>query len=1183
MLLKKLEAYGFKSFAEHIEIDFDRGITAIVGPNGSGKSNITDAIRWVMGEQNIHNLRAGKAEDIIFAGSSVRKSSGIAHVALTFDNEDGSLPLDFQEVTIVRRLFRTGESEFYINKARCRLKDIYALFADTGLGRDSISVISQNKVDEVLNAKPQDRRLLFEECAGITKYRDRKKEAIKKLDSAEQNFLRINDIISEINKQLEPLSLEAQRTMRYSTLKSKYDDYKLSEILGKYENYSAQAAKYNKNLQELQTKRTDKEAALKALEAKNSATEENIANFNQTAEAVKERNRKLTEEIDRSRNKCNILEERIKQNTHSLNLAKTSIDAQQKQKETTEIKLDETAKILAADKETELNTQKELAKLNTVLTAKEKQIAAEEQNLQQLQQDFAEKRRQREENRNKLNILQHDLKEKENQLKERQVSFHDLQTNVDAITQQKSEVERQLITLKGNISDNEETIKKSQTAKQEISKQLQDEQNNCNKLLRDIDRNKENIKILTNMQNAYEGFVNGVKAVLTAKGQIWHDGVCGSVAELIDVDARYATAIQVALGAGMQNIIVEDENIAKEAISYLKRQRLGRVTFLPLSVIRARFNKRDDLSACPGFINYADKLIKTKKKYAPIIKNLVGRIAIVDTLDNGLSLATSKNYNVRIVTLEGEVIHTGGAMTGGRFKHEIGYLSRSAEIKKFISQNENVVENLLRAKTKLAQITAKLAAIEENLQLCQEKAQEYLLNRTQKETQREHLQTEADKLIHTSKERNQYIQHLREDIVKLQKHCNTADALAKDETDDAALIIKSDKLKHQLSAVKKEYAQKQQDLLKSSTVAAALHQTIKGNKEKLQLIKAEHERAILSLKDNDKQQRQLQKNIDESIGELHELQESSGNLRQLYAEGKKEYDKIYTQLMDKRVQAKDDQNAQQVLAKELAGLQEEIHQVDLQITKISFNIETCTKKLQEEYSLSPQEALTHKLDLPEQTLAEEIRKMNRELAAMGTINPNAVTEYEALDKRHQFMQNQLTDLVKAKENLQQVIAQIDTTMIKRFQEAFTQIATYFNDIFINLFGGGSAKAFLTTPDDILSSGVEITVQAPGKKKQNLSLLSGGERTLTVIALLFAFLQYSPAPFSVLDEIDAPLDEANIKRFSRFLKQYAANTQFIIVTHRKGTMEAADVMYGITMEDAGISKIISVKMQEGAGI
>ena len=1180
MLLKRLEAYGFKSFADRIEVEFNKGITAIVGPNGSGKSNITDAIRWVLGEQNIRSLRGNKAEDIIFAGSSTRKQFGIAEVSLTFDNTDGQLPIEYQEVTITRRLFRSGESECYINKTHCRLKDIYELFADTGLGKNSMSVISQNKVDEVLNAKPEDRRLLFEECAGITKYRDRKKEAEKKLENTKQNILRINDIIAEIEKQLLPLSQEAEKTSRYNELKNKYDKYNLSYILCDYEKLSAEQKKYTDQINQLEQKSTNQNIALTTIDNLIAATEESIAVSEKDLSDRDENNRKIIEEINRIRSNCTVLEERIKQNSHTINNLKTAHTSTLAQKKTAE-------ENLASLQQTILNTEKEkntladnLSSTKTAIKTNEKKIIVQETLLQQLNAETEQHRRTEEIKQRQILLLQHDIIEKERLLKEKENNRLIRQREYDKITADIAKIAAELQTI---VSDNKllqtETIN-LQEKKATLKRKLYEIENTCNSLSLETNRAKERITILTNMQKSYEGFGNGVKKVLTASQYFWHQNICGSVAEIINVPKQYLTAIEVALGSSLQNIITADTDTAKQAIEFLKEKNLGRVTFLPLTAVKPKSINQPFDSTWHGFINYADKLVSSDAKYQAIIEALLGRTIVIDTIDNALHLAKKANYSLRIVTLSGEILYPGGAVSGGSLKHNLNFLNRENEIKQISAKNQQTIGRLLAAKTQQGQLLSDISELEAAISSNESTCQRYSISYTEKNARHIHLTEENNKrkndisadfnavtAINTelSALKAAQIKYTRQ--IQLTKSTNTSN------------VTQHSDIEKSITHYKTEQKSLQQQLLQQSSAFAGITQNITGINEKITLIQTEYERCESFLSNNQNQQARAQTSINDSISELKDLQSSSQNLQQLYTNGRRDYDTAHSSLMDKRIKSKNYAADRKKLTENISKLQEDLHQINIKATKISFDIAQHEKNLQEQYNLSPQAALNYKEDLNEDNLLENIKRIRAELTAIGSVNPNAVIEYDTLNKRCQFLKTQIQDLLTAKDNLQQIIEQINLSMTKQFKEAFSGIENHFNEIFKHLFGGGRARLILTDQENILSSGVEIIVQAPGKKNQNMTLLSGGERTLTVIALLFAFLQYRPAPFSVLDEIDAPLDEANIKRFSIFLKDYAQKTQFIIVTHRKGTMEAADVMYGITMADAGISKIISVKMTE----
>ncbi|MBB5336002.1 chromosome segregation protein SMC [Pectinatus brassicae] len=1180
MLLKRLEAFGFKSFADRIEIEFDKGITSIVGPNGSGKSNVTDAIRWVLGEQNIRSLRGNKAEDIIFTGSSLRKPAGAAEVSLTFDNTDGKLPLEFQEITITRRLFRSGESEFYINKARCRLKDIYTLFADTGLGKDSISVISQNKVDDILNAKPENRRLLFEECAGITKYRDRKKEAMRKLESTKQNAIRINDIIGEIEKQLTPLQEEAKKTREFNELKAQYDKYKLSYILAIFEKFSAAEKDITEALQKLQQDNDNSDINIETLDSKISTSENNIALTEQNLNNVEQNNRKLTQEIERNRSKCTVLEERVKQNSHSLNSLKTNYEVSLQEKTAANENLQNLQQDITKLQQQKIADEKALEETNTAIGNLEKNIKQQENILTELKNQSVQKIQAVNDKERQIALIDHDITEKTRLLKQRQADGLQLATNIKELKLKITASQDALNTL----IDQQKTAADQLIQDKQRHISLQEEhhllQVNGNELNQNIDRVNERVKILNNMQKAYEGFGKGVKKVLTASEQLWHKDICGSIAELIKVESDYTTAIEIALGASMQNIVTTNDIAAKQAIAYLKKEKAGRVTFLPLTTVKAKNNRPQITINSQGFINFADRLVQTADKYQPIIQSLLGRTIVVDTIDNALLLAKQHNYTLRIVTLGGEILHAGGAISGGSIRREISFLNRENEIRELEIKNQQTISQLLRNKTQQGQILSSINKIEDNIDKANDLLQKNSLLTAQQKISLQHLQEKLTELDNSVKSLNYSSNNIQEEIIKLQ----TSQATAEEEllTLQAKNIHEQDN-SAQITAKINEYTLQQKDLQKSllqqTAQFAAVEQTLSGNKEKKDLLQNEYNRSSAALENNKLEQARLQITIDESLNELNELKISSQNLQQLNQTGREEYDNIYKLLMDKRVQHKEYLSQRKELTDKVNKLQENIHQLDLKATKITFELEQCEKQLQEQYNLSPQAAANFKEDLPEDLLAKNIKQMDMELKQIGDINPNAIKEYDALNERYQFMNTQIQDLKTARIDLEHIIEQMDVTMAKQFQEAFTTIQGYFNDIFMKLFGGGQAKLLLTDSDDVLNAGVDIMVQPPGKKNQNLALLSGGERTLTVIALLFAFLQYSPAPFSVLDEIDAPLDEANIGRFGIFLQDYALNTQFIIVTHRKKTMETADVMYGITIQEAGVSKVVSVKMED----
>ena len=1181
MLLKRLEAYGFKSFADKLEVEFDKGITAIVGPNGSGKSNITDAIRWVLGEQNVRSLRGNKAEDIIFTGSATRRPLGAAEVSVTFDNSDGKLPIDYQEVMITRRIFRSGESEFLINKTKCRLKDIYNLFADTGLGKNSISVISQNKVDEVLNTKPEERRYFFEECAGITKFRERKKEAVRKLDNTQANVIRLNDIVGEIEKQLGPLKEQAEKTKRFNVVNKEYKDCRLTQILNKYEKLTQENNALEEQIKGFESERASLEATVSVSEAEKLDKKNQINILEKKIKIIGENNQKIHEEIEKSRNQSTMLEERIRQNCQ----AQQRLEEKQKQTQ-------EELKLSSSDCE-ELSRKAQLAnntadKLEIVLQNEnacvqkiENDIRNKEQELKLRQEQDNEKRKEVEEQNKVLLLLKRDMSDIENNIESQHLAHKNALNEKIEKNTAKELLQVDIDKTEKKVQDKQEGINSQQGNLDSLTKLCKETNELINETRQNVRMAEEKVKFFQEMQESYEGFGKSVKRVLKAE-KSWRKGVCGAVAELIKVEDPFITAIEVALGSAMQNVVTKDTDTAKAAINYLKEKKFGRVTFMPLTTVQPHKNKRTEIEPGKhGFIAYADELVDIDAEYKVIIQSLLGRILVVDDVDNALKLAKLYDYRLRIVTLEGELLQPGGSIAGGSSQSkESGYLHRKGELEELKDYLSNERKLLRDTKDKYEDYEAKRAALAENINHLQKDWQELSLLLAQKRVEFKQLENWFINQEDILKAIDNRISALivkrtavEDDIEKqIQKIAQLEEKLDHKQNTYEDIYNDIEALKHDLKIAQQKVIQKQ------ISCTEARQEVIRYN-DKLSLLKGQIERLNSFLEDSNREMAGLQKIINDSLSELDQLKDSVANLEKLKADGKQEYDTLYKRQLGMRSELSDMDEERAKIAGNVNIIKEKIHKCEVSVAKLETELKQTIQSMQDEYELTPQEAMYHKVEIDEAELKNKLKKLDKELKDIGTVNPNAINEYESLNERYSFMSKQIEDLIKAKDDLMSIIEQIDKTMSTQFSLAFEKIKVHFNDIFKRLFGGGNARLILTNKDDILNSGVEIEVEPPEKKPQSLAVLSGGERTLTVIALLFAFFTYNPAPFSVLDEIDAPLDEANVKRFAKFLKDYAQKTQFILVTHRKGTMESADVMYGVTIEDAGVSKLISVRLED----
>ena len=1183
LLLRRMETYGFKSFADKTELEFDPGVTAIVGPNGSGKSNISDAIRWALGEQSIRTLRGSKAEDIIFAGSSKRRALGTAEVSLIFDNTDNLLPVDFAEVVITRRIFRSGDSEFYINKAACRLKDIHELLADTGLGRDSMSVIGQNKIDEVLNSKPEERRSFFEEAAGITKYKNRKREAQRKMEETSANLDRVRDLMTEIESQLEPMAASAERTRQFRVLQTELTAVQATLLL----NRLSKAMMVMDDARQELTDLTDREiaaatqvaadeaekeqtaGALIAIESDLTVAEADLMEANTTLERLEGKKAVLHERIRQSNRSCERLQSEqedlaggLDELNRSLTAAKAAAAAAADQ-------------YLAASAELEELTHtydKAAAAAELLITQIEN---GKEQSFAQLQEltDVRNALRTTERDTQRLQSLRTGLEKEQNQFEEQ----------LSAIEAAKRQTQRELEELSDRVMRFDEALQTIQAQKQDNTYRQQVADREEQNIAARLQENKSRLGIMVNMQNDYEGFSRGVKELLKNSSS-WRSGICGAVAELFTVPEEYVVAVETALGGALQHIVVEDEATAKQGIGFLKNGHLGRATFLPLTTVRPGILRDRDRQAAQatGAVGMASQLVSCDARFHGVRDFLLGRTIVVRDIDAALRIAREHNFSLRIVTLDGQQIHPGGSMTGGSIqRRESSFLSRHNEIaslKQSIRELEEerqsahqLSDELRRQQQDLAERIDKLRAEQKDCQIRQaELAVNLERNGSDRQRALQSLQTLQHEVTENSAEEAALTVQasiLRDKISALETHEVTAKEQVRG-------------WQYELTRLQAEKESCSQRITDRKVASATLEQNLLS----LRVQCGQSEQQLVQLRQKTaKQEEEMTAALTEiaaSNEEIHSLEEQKGAcdaVRETVQQKRQAlYEKkmaILTALQKLERRIRDGRRRHH-------DTQTRLHETQLMMTKYQLEKNYCEEQLAT-MALDVEQAAALKRPGSQEELAREAQKWEEEIVALGPVNPAAIEEYERLADRYAFLRRQSDDLAAARDSLLTVIRDMDATMSRQFGQAFAAINEKFSDIFARLFGGGHAELELLNPDDALESGIDISVQPPGKKKQNLSLLSGGERALTVIALLFSFLAYRPAPFCVLDEIDAALDEANVQRFSDFLQDYAKKTQFILVTHRKGTMEAADIMLGVTMEESGVSRLLSVKFMDKA--
>lgn len=1183
LFLKRLEAIGFKSFADRISIDFVPGMTAIVGPNGSGKSNITDAIRWVLGEQSVKSLRGAKMEDVIFSGSESRKPLNVAEVTLTLDNSDQFLPLEYEEVSVTRRVYRSGDSEFFINKQPCRLKDIVDLFMDSGVGREAFSIISQGKVEEILSSKAEDRRMIFEDAAGVLKYKMRKKKAEHKLSETEDHLQRVQDILHELNQQLEPLKQQASIAKEYMEKKEQLQTYEVGLIVHeieqlheKWEALKAQLALHQQNEMDLATTLQKEEAHIAKLRHELTALDESIDGLQQVLLLV-------SEELEKMEGKKQLLKER-KNNAHKQQQQMEQTMAQLAERERSlEAMIAEKKKLLQQLQTDVQALQEELKEKNSVLSAYGPKAEAEIERLKSEYIDLVHEQATLKNERMHIETQLQKNEEKQRQL----IAANDEHIRAYEHIVEQWEQKQQLVReLQQRMTNQEKTI---QTEEQQLTvrkEQYRKKEATLYEAYQYVQKIKSKKEMLEAMQQEYAGFFQGVKEVLKAKDRL--SGIHGAVVELMTVPSELETAIEVALGGAAQHIVVENEQSAREAIQFLKRNAYGRATFLPLNVIQRKTlpsSVRADIAKHPAYVGVASELISYEATYEQVMTNILGTVIITRDLKGANELARQLQYRYRLVTLEGDVVNPGGAMTGGTVnKQTSSLLSRARELEEVTASWRDAERKTLeleqlvqREKEAIAQAeqqrTALYAELEANRIALQEEKSAWMELDLRKKHMDERLAVyryERQTLEEEKQELTARLHHVEQLLEALQQKIADIDEQVKQWTEKKQLEQQSkEQMQEQLTAVKVALAEKQEHV---------------RNEE-------QHVRRLIEEWEETKRTRaQMEDECNQLLYHMNEQAEDEQQLERICEEKMKQKEETIQLIASRREQRLDYQTKLEQLEKEMKELKRQHKQLtdtlkdeEVKLARFDMELDHLLNRLREEYKLSFEAAKeAFPLTISAQEARKKVKLIQLAIDELGTVNLGAIEEYERVSERHRFLTEQKEDLQRAKDTLYQVIDEMDDEMKRRFATTFEQIRAQFARVFVELFGGGKADLQLTDPNDLLHTGVDIVAQPPGKKLQHLSLLSGGERALTAIALLFAILNVRPVPFCVLDEVEAALDEANVQRYAKYLKKFSDDTQFIVITHRKGTMEEADVLYGVTMQQSGVSKLVSVRLEEAAG-
>ncbi len=1182
MNLKQIEMVGFKSFADPIKLTFGEGITAIVGPNGCGKSNVADAIRWVLGEQSSKMLRGSEMQDVIFKGTEKRKSLSFCEVSLCFDNTNRIFKVDYDEIVITRKLYRSGDSEYMINRTPCRLKDIIEILHDSGIGKSGYSIIGQGKVEEIINSKPEDRRAIFEEAAGIAKFKAKKIEAERKLNRTQDNLTRINDIISEIDRQLAPLKRQSETAKIYLDLKEKLKLLEVNAYIYQYDyaasNKSAIQEKIDAILEEMELRQRDLDATINDY----NTTYSDINGLDDTISAIRDKILELTVILEKQTGETNLIREKLR-----------SVESEMTRSE------QELSKNQARQSELTSNLH------TTTNSANSKKL-----NLVELKHRLNDIEDKYQSVFSQLESGENETKEAQKKLFENLSKLGDVKAQISALNVEKNtynksieEYESQLRIVNGKLSDNEKELRSHLDASNnmisektdlqvkldnliseqtEKSVRIKEYESNINTINSNIISMQNRKKLLEDMQREYEGFNGSVKRLLSdaERNRELKSRIVGVLASLIKVPTTYQTAIEMALGNAVQNIVTNTDEDAKALINYLKQMQYGRVTFLPINIVKPRYFDRSNqrLLSSQGCFGLASDLISYDKNLTNIISSLLGTTVIVNNINTAVSLAKQSNYSFRIVTLEGDIISPQGSITGGSKKTQVAnLLSRESNIELAEQQIAKMQSELSGQESDLAQLNndyQKLVSeindktsILRKLEISHAQESE-ICNRY---TIISHdLESEVNKLTGEISKAKQMVYSIENELAKFanQDYDSLGEDFDNQNNQFSELKSKKELYSSQITTLKVEIAGLESEIISLEQEKVRLNSELELVNESIIELTSQFE--------SNKQQYDVMKSNVESSETRVEANEIDGQLKNLKDELSKQGET--KQNLQARLRLLEEQRMN--LSAEVNRLQDKKYQQDLALTKVDTDIETMQERVWTEYELTYTTALQYKQDLFNLKEAmPEISRIKKEISKLGNVNVNAIEDYKLLLERHGSMYDQAQDLIKAEDELKQIIKELSNEMVERFETEFNKINENFGRVFQTLFGGGKARLELVQSDDILEAGVDIIAEPPGKKLSNITLLSGGEKSLTAIAILFAILQLKPMPFCLLDEIEAALDEANVGRFAKYLKNYSDNTQFIVITHKKPTMEHSNVLYGVTMEEKGVSKIVSVKLSE----
>lgn len=1178
MQLLRLELKGFKSFADKTVVKFSPGMTAVIGPNGSGKSNITDAMKWVLGESNVRNLRGQKAEDIIFSGTEKRKPMSAAEVTLVFDNSDQQLDLDMAEVAITRRIYRTGESEFLINKRSCRLKDIHLLLADTGLGKDSMAIIGQNRIDAILNSKPEERRLIFEDVAGISRFKINKEDALRRIASTDRNMERVRDVMATIEEQLGPLSEKAEKTKKYMTLsraKRDYDgalgfhNYKTSDrLLTRFENDNIA---FKDEEIELQTELSKLEARRHELQSSSSKEQEQLKLW-EAQYTEKQRDE------ERLSGHLRLLEEQLK---------------------TARRELDETSMRISELEATQKGEEQQLRILNQLIQDESAQLVEKESNLEELEASYKKAVEDVRSEQAKFQSLQSNREAFEKRQLEVVSAIETAKASIRSLEARKGESKNQCAILESEIAqvDSELQVARSEfealgqkfnalsaqrqalvdDAKDAVMK-AREERKELQKLRTQEQRAKGRLELLAQWEEQHEGYLEGTKNILNGKGS-WREQITGAVGDLFTVEEKYTTAIETALGGSVNHVVTTTARAAAEGVNYLKSIQGGRVTFLPMDSVKGKPYDTPALhESC--VLGTAVDCISFDNKYAHIFQYLLGRTLVVSSMDDAIGLQKKYNQQLRIVTLTGEQFQPGGSLTGGATKRKrASVLSRKEEAASLEQELVQIEEQIRSLIANLESLEKRVEETEKDQATLDESYQHTNLLYVASETKVQNIQNQLDRKKRVLHEEEQRLVQIDIDLATTTANLKDQETALASLQEDHGMDGNQGALMGRLTVLQKV----QQEAYEAFTEARLTCDTLRHTIQERESQREQRNQSISSIIERLTPLRNLlvstTQRYEEDIPLAQEVAEqeltsATAEVERLRALRDEAYDKTSTG----REEMESILSEQDRLNQRYKVVQGRLVDMEGKITRHRMDCERFVEELQE-LGFTLEDAQVLRIEGSVSDWKDEQARLIAEIAELGPVNPNAVEEYEETKERYDFLTTQLADLDTAKAQLQAVIAEMDKAMSTQLYDVLDVVGRRFQEVFSQLFGGGTAQIVLTDPDNILTGGIDFYIQPPGKKCQQLTLLSGGERALTVIALLFSFLDYRPAPFCVLDEVDAALDEANVERFSSYLNRINKETQFIVVSHRKKTMEAAEVLQGVTMVERGVSRLLTVAFED----